>query len=107
MIEVTKDAAEQIQVAARESNLLGMPLRIAVKRDANGQFHYAMGFEDNVTEEDKTIQSNGVEIVVSPFSEDLLKGTVLDFVAVDGAEEKQFVFINPNDPNCTVKPEAG
>ncbi len=105
MIEISKAAAEQILAAARESNLLGMPLRIAVKRDQQGNFQYAMGFEDNVTEEDKTVQSNGVEVVVSPFSEELLKGTVLDFVELEGADEKQFVFINPNDPNCTVKPE--
>ncbi len=105
MIEVSKAAAEQILASARENNLLGMALRIAVKRDPQGNFQYAMGFEDNITEEDKTIQSNGVEIVVSPFSEELLKGTVLDYVEVEGEQEKQFVFINPNDPNCTVKPD--
>lgn len=101
MFEVSPDAAKQIQDSAREGNLLGMALRVAVQKDEAGQLHYAMGFDDNITDEDEVIEIENVNIVISILSKDLLKGTKLDFVEVE-KNVKEFIFINPNDPNCSV-----
>ena len=96
MITVTPEAAEQIRESARQGNIEGMPLRIAVTRLEDGSFHYAMGFDDNSHEGDKAFQSEGVDIVVAPQSLEMLNGTVIDYVDLDGKME--IIFINPNDP---------
>ena len=96
MITVTPEAAEQIRESARQGKLEGMPLRIAVTRLEDGGFHYALGFDDNSHEGDKTFQSEGIEIVVAPQSMGMLNGTVIDYVDLEGKME--IVFINPNDP---------
>ncbi|MBI3563157.1 MAG: iron-sulfur cluster assembly accessory protein [Gammaproteobacteria bacterium] len=98
MITVTHDAAKQIRHAAKQGRMEGLPLRLAAKRDPQGEFHYAMGFADDEQEGDMRYQTEGIEIVVSPFSLELLKNTVLDYVQLDDGEY-HFIFRNPNDPN--------
>ncbi len=97
MISVTPAAATQIRESAKLGNMEGMPLRIAVTRLQNGAFHYAMGFDDQPREGDKTFQSEGIDIVVAPPSLELLTGTVVDYVDMEG--KKEIIFINPNDPD--------
>ena len=96
MITVTPEAAEQIRESARQGKLEGIPLRIAVTCLEDGSFHYGLGFDDNSHEGDKTFQSEGIELVVAPPSMDMLNGTVIDYVDLEGKME--IVFINPNDP---------
>ena len=96
MITVTPEAAEQIRESARQAKLEDMPLRVAATRLENGSFHYALGFDDNSHDGDKTFQSEGIDIVVAPQSMDMLNGTVIDYVDLEGKME--IVFINPNDP---------
>jgi iron-sulfur cluster assembly protein len=97
MITVTPAAAEQIRESAKQGNMQDMPLRVAVTRLQNGAFHYAMGFDDNRHEGDKTFQTEGIDIVVAPPSLELLNGTVIDYVDIEG--NKEIIFINPNDPD--------
>ena len=96
MITVTPDAAEKIIESAKLGNTEGMPLRIAVTRKEDGSFHYAIGFDDVSHEGDKTFQSEGINIVVGTPSAELLSGTVIDYVDLEGKME--IIFINPNDP---------
>jgi iron-sulfur cluster assembly accessory protein len=96
MITVTPEAARQIRESAKQGNMQGMPLRIAVTRKEDGEFHYALGFDDINREGDNTFRSEGIDIVVAPQSMDMLTGTVIDFVEIDG--NKEIIFINPNDP---------
>jgi len=96
MISMTPAAAEQIRESARQGKLEGMPLRIAVTRLEDGSFHYGLGFDDNSHEGDRTFQSEGIEIVVAPQSMEMLNGTVIDYVDLEGKME--IVFINPSDP---------
>ena len=96
MISLTPAAAEQVKISAREGKAEGLPLRVAVTRLPDGSFHYAMGFDDNSHEGDKSFQSEGIDIVVAPPSLELLDGTVIDYVEIDGKME--IIFINPNDP---------
>ena len=96
MITATPEAAEKILESAKQGNTEGMPLRIAVTRLEDGSFHYAMGFDDVSHEGDETFQSEGIYIVVGTPSAELLSGTVIDYVELDG--KKEIIFINPNDP---------
>ncbi len=96
MITVTPAAAEQIRESARQGKMEGMPLRVAVTRLENESFHYALGFDDISREGDTTYTTEGIDIVVAPQSLDMLTGTVIDYVELEG--KKEIIFINPNDP---------
>lgn len=102
MITLTPAAAAQIRLSAEQSKSQGMALRIAATRNSDQSIHYGMGFDD-AREEDISITSEDIEIIVSPASADLLKNTVVDFVELE-PEKFQFIFLNPNDPNY--KPPA-
>lgn len=99
MITVTEEAAKQIKLSAKQGKAEGMPLRIAATKNEDESIHYGMGFDDS-KEDDITVTSREVEIVVSPVSAELLKDTVLDFVELEPGKH-QFIFMNPNDPSYT------
>lgn len=97
MITVTESSVKQIEVASEQAGCQGMPLRIAVEKLADGQFHYRMGFDDQEETGDITLEFGNASIVVDPASQALAKGMTLDFVDMDGTME--FIFLNPNDPS--------
>ena len=103
MITVTPGAAQQIRIAATQSDADEMGLRIAARRDTDGSLHYAMGF-DEARDDDVVAPSEGVALVVSPAHRDLLAGMTLDYVEFE-AGDFRFIFINPNDAGA-VRPEA-
>lgn len=96
MIKLTSLAARQVAQAAQQGGMENMALRIATRREANGSLQYGMGFD---TERDNDLQvlSEGVTLLVSPHSQELLNGTVLDYVELTPGDFR-FIFINPNDP---------
>ena len=96
IFEISDDAAKQINVAAEESESSKLPLRISLNVDSSGKFNYLMGF-DQSKEEDLQLKVNGINILIDPDSMVNLKNTKLDYVAIEGSD-KQFIFINPNDP---------
>ena len=96
IFEISDDAAKQINVASESSESSDWPLRISLNVDNKGKFNYLMGF-DQSKEEDLQLKINGINILIDPNSMINLKNTKLDFVAIDG-KDKQFIFINPNDP---------
>lgn len=98
MIIVTKEAAEQIRISAKQGQMEGMPLRVAAQRQGDGNIHYGLGFADEERDEDLHFTSEGIEILVSPMSIELVTNMVIDFVELDNGE-KNFIFKNPNDPN--------
>jgi iron-sulfur cluster assembly protein len=100
MIKVTEEAAKQIKLSAKQGKAEGMPLRIAASKNEDDSIHYGMGFDDS-KDDDISVTSQDVEIIVSPVSAELLKDTVLDFVELEPGKH-QFIFMNPNDP--TYKP---
>jgi iron-sulfur cluster assembly protein len=95
MIEVTPQAAERILQSAA-----GACLRLAARLDAKGAIEYGMGFDDPA-EGDAQAVSNGVTLLVSPGSVELLTGATLDYVEINPGEWR-FIFINPNDPSHKV-----
>ncbi|MGE5088419.1 MAG: HesB/IscA family protein [Candidatus Levyibacteriota bacterium] len=104
MITVTPSAAQQIRIAATQSDSDEMGLRIAVRRDADGSLHYAMGF-DEARNDDLVVTSEGVALVVSPGQRDLLDGMTLDYVEYE-AGDFRFIFINPNEGRPAPQPPA-
>ena len=98
MITVTPDAAKQIQHSAKESGITDAILRIAIKLLEDGSLHYAMGFDDAISEVDLRFENEGVQLVIAETSQNLAKDMTLDYVKLDSGE-KNFIFINPNDKN--------
>lgn len=94
MFKITPAAATQI----KKNNTDDLPLRIAAKYEEDGSIHYGMGFDDRGLDEDITIKSEGISIVIEASSVPILNDTTLDFVTLEGDEEN-FIFINPKDPN--------
>ena len=104
IFEISDAAAEQIKTAAELSESSEWPLRISLNISDQGKFNYIMGF-DQSKEEDLQLKINGINILIDPESMINLKNTKLDFVAIDGSD-KQFIFINPNDPDYTKPDES-
>ena len=92
MITVTPQAAAQILQSAG-----GAGLRLAARLDDKGVIEYGMGFDDKAAD-DLEVASNGVKVLVSPGSVELLTGATLDYVEINPGEWR-FIFINPNDPS--------
>ncbi len=97
MITITPQAAEQIRQSAQQTEVQALHLRIAARLDDKGVIEYGMGF-DAKSEGDTEVVSEGVTVLVSPGSVELLTGATLDFVELNPGE-RQFIFINPNDPS--------
>jgi len=96
MFKITPSAATQIT----KNDTDNLPLRVAAKYEEDGSIHYGMGFDDRGLDEDITIKSEGVSIVMEASSVPILNDTTLDFVKLEGdGDEENFIFINPKDPN--------
>ncbi|MCH1416056.1 MAG: hypothetical protein L7V30_00890 [Gammaproteobacteria bacterium] len=96
IFEITDQAAKQIKKASEMSESTEWPIRISLNVDDSGKFNYLMGF-DQSKEEDLQLKINGINILIDPNSMINLKNTKLDYVELEG-NDKQFIFINPNDP---------
>ncbi|MGU9956691.1 MAG: HesB/IscA family protein [Arenicellales bacterium WSBS_2016_MAG_OTU3] len=96
MITLTKTAALQARRSADSNDSDGLALRVAVRRDKEGKFDYAMGFDvpDN---RDSVSKSEGIDIIIAPTSTELLLGTTIDYVELEPGKF-HFIFLNPNDP---------
>ena len=97
MITVTPQAAEQILKTEPAAGAGETCLRLAARLDDQGTIEYAMGFDDRA-DDDMQVETNGINVVVSAGSVELLVGATLDYVEINPGELR-FVFINPNDPS--------
>ena len=97
MFKLTPTAAEQILQAAEVQD--DEPsLRVAAKIDDDGELVYGMGFDEE-RENDTVVDCEGVRILISPRSMQLLDGAMLDFVELKPGEF-QFIFAHPEAPAC-------
>ena len=97
MITVTPQAAEQIAKSVQQAGAGEVRLRLAARLDDKGVLEYGMGFDDKA-DGDTQVAANGVTILISPGSIELLTGATLDYVEINPGEWR-FIFINPNDPS--------
>lgn len=97
MITITPQAAAQIIKSAQQSSSAEVCLRLAARLDAKGVLEYGMGLDDKA-HGDLVAVSQGINVLVSPGSVELLTGATLDFVEINRGDYR-FIFINPNDPS--------
>ena len=97
MFRVTPAAATQI-LSAAATQPERTALRIAAKVDDDGEITYGMGFDEK-RENDCVVECEGLQLLISPRSQELLDDATLDFVELRPGEY-QFIFINPKDGSC-------
>ncbi len=98
IIKITDIAAQQIRKAIKPDEAKTVSLRLAVMRNADGSFHYAMGIDDQNYEDDLKLQSNNINIVVNSAMLGMIKNMTLDYVELEKGQYN-FIFLNPNDPS--------
>ena len=101
---ITKDAAEEILQSMSQTDPSSGSLRIAAKRRPDGSIDYAMGC-DEADDTDTVVEQHSVEVLIGLTSADLLAGALLDCVRLETNGAKEFIFLNPNDPQF-VPPDA-
>ncbi|MHB8347844.1 MAG: HesB/IscA family protein [Acidiferrobacterales bacterium] len=95
MINVTPQAASQVLKSSDEKDGAKIYLRIAARRDADGNLEYVMGF-DEPGKDDHLVTSEGINVLISPDCAPMLVGATLDFVEINPGDFR-FIFSNPND----------
>ena len=95
MLQLTDAAVEAVRKAMEEdAHPAGTCLRVQVKGGGCSGLSYSLSFESGPNEGDRTIERDGLRILVDPRSEIYLAGTEMDFTS--GLNGKGFVFRNPN-----------
>ncbi len=89
---VTPTAAAVLRRAAVQSGEDEVVVRVAATL-TDGELTVGFGF-DEPRDQDSRCECDGVTLLVSPPSRDLLQGVEMDFV-VDGDEQTYFVFRRP------------
>lgn len=98
-ITLTDKAAERVEKFLANRGK-GIGLRLGVKTTGCSGMAYTLEFVDEMSEEDVSFESNGINVIVDPKSLVYIDGTELDYVK-QGLNEG-FEFNNPN-----VKDECG
>lgn len=104
MITITPRAAAQIRKVSGQTEADDMYLRLAARREENGEIEYGMGFDD-MGAQDQIYTSEGIDVLIADSCRDLLRGATLDFVELNPGQP-EFIFLNPNDPRHQV-PQDG
>ncbi len=97
MIKVSESAYQQILRSMEKGDAQGLGLRVAARKEKDGGFQYAMGF-DEIKDDDVVTEERDVKIVYAQSMAPLVQGMTIEFDVVEGADEPQFIFLNPNDP---------
>jgi iron-sulfur cluster assembly accessory protein len=94
IVSLTPGAAAKIKdLMAEEPEGEASVLRIAVQGGGCSGFQYALGFDRGSQEGDHEVESQGIPVVVDPFSAPYLAGTEIDWV--EGLQAG-FAINNPN-----------
>ncbi len=94
-VTLTEAAAAKVkQLLAQEPEGELSVLRVAIQGGGCSGFEYALGFDRGPIEGDIAFTSEGVDVVVDPFSAPYLTGTTIDFV--ETIQEAGFKIDNPN-----------
>lgn len=93
-VMLTERAARQVrEIKKKESLDMELYLRVAVEGGGCSGLSYKLGF-DIKTDEDKIVESQGMEIVINPKHLMYLEGIEIDYP--DGLDARGFTFDNPN-----------
>ncbi|HEY5624418.1 MAG TPA: iron-sulfur cluster assembly protein IscA [Gammaproteobacteria bacterium] len=98
-ISLTPSAVERVRNYLEQRGS-GVGLRVGVRKTGCSGYAYVIDYADSIEDDDIIFEDDGIKVVVSRESLDLIDGTEVDFVK-QGINEA-FKFRNPN-----VKGECG
>lgn len=90
----TDSAAGKVKELIEEEGNPGLKLRVFVTGGGCSGFQYGFTFDEEVNEDDTTMEKNGVMLLIDPMSFQYLVGAEIDYT--EGLEGSQFVIRNPN-----------
>jgi iron-sulfur cluster assembly protein len=94
MIIVTDKAKETAIRMMQEEKQDGHFIRVGVEGGGCSGLMYQLKFDNQINEDDKEFENNGIKIVMNKKSVLYLVGTTLDYSG--GLNGKGFIFTNPN-----------
>ncbi|AIQ76367.1 MULTISPECIES: iron-sulfur cluster assembly accessory protein [Paenibacillus] len=94
MINISEKAAEQLKAMLAEQEVPNMFLRIGVTPGGCSGFSYAMGFDDNETDQDVYMDIQDMKVVVEKENLRYLDGLEIDFE--ESGMTGGFTINNPN-----------
>jgi iron-sulfur cluster insertion protein len=90
----TDNAAAKVKQLIDEEGNLDLKLRVFVTGGGCSGFQYGFTFDEAVSDDDTSMEKNGVTLLIDPMSLQYLGGAEIDYQeSVEGA---QFVIKNPN-----------
>ena len=90
----TDSAASKVRELIEEEGNPALKLRVFVTGGGCSGFQYGFTFDEEVNEDDTSMEKNGVTLLVDPMSYQYLVGAEIDYT--EGLEGAQFVIKNPN-----------
>jgi len=90
----TDNAAAKVKQLIDEEGNLDLKLRVFVTGGGCSGFQYGFTFDESVSDDDTSMQKNGVTLLIDPMSLQYLGGAEIDYQ--EGVEGAQFVIKNPN-----------
>ncbi|WP_434515207.1 iron-sulfur cluster insertion protein ErpA [Dechloromonas sp. ARDL1] len=90
----TDSAAGKVKELIEEEGNPALKLRVFVTGGGCSGFQYGFTFDEEVNEDDTTMEKNGVTLLIDPMSFQYLVGAEIDYT--EGLEGAQFVIRNPN-----------
>ncbi len=94
LMTLTPLAAQKLQAALAEKNLMGYGLRVFVSGGGCSGYQYGMAFENMTEEGDSVFDANGIRLYVDPASAPYLDGAIVDYI--DSLMGGGFRIENPN-----------
>lgn len=93
-LNFTDAAVEKVRELLIEEGNSDLKLRVFVQGGGCSGFQYGFTFDEEVNDDDTTIDKGGVQLLVDPMSFQYLVGAEIDYK--DDLEGAQFVIRNPN-----------
>ena len=92
-IMFTDSAATKVRELIDDEGTPDLKLRVFVSGGGCSGFQYGFTFDEEVNEDDTTVEKNGVTLLIDSMSLQYLMGVEIDYT--DGLQGSQFVIKNP------------
>jgi iron-sulfur cluster insertion protein len=93
LLQLTPSAAQRVAAIAAKQGKAAI-LRLSVEGGGCSGFQYRFGLADSIEQDDQSVETDGVKLVVDSVSLDLVQGAAVDYVESLGGAA--FKVDNPN-----------
>ena len=93
-LNFTPAAASKVRELIQDEGNAALALRVYIQGGGCSGFQYGFTFDEVASDDDTSMEKNGVTLLVDPMSYQYLVGAEIDYT--EGLEGAQFVIKNPN-----------